>query len=176
MRSEPIRPDMRMRMRMSGRMGSDRITTQNLSVPKVDAENGLLLIRCDPGPQGWPRDVKTAVKVVLRHDRDRNQADPRRQAAGGKTNGTVDLPSEIFDATANIALMHQVVVAQLAAARQGTHSTKTRGEVRGGGKKPYARRAPAAHVRARPVRRSSPAVAPSTARSRATTRSAPPRR
>lgn len=59
------------------------------------------------------------------------------KAAGGKTNGTVDLPSEIFDATANIALMHQVVVAQLAAARQGTHSTKTRGEVRGGGKKPY---------------------------------------
>ncbi|WP_216912054.1 50S ribosomal protein L4 [Nocardia noduli] len=56
---------------------------------------------------------------------------------GGKSNGTVDLPAEIFDVTANIALMHQVVVAQLAAARQGTHSTKTRGEVRGGGKKPY---------------------------------------
>ncbi|MBT1192082.1 50S ribosomal protein L4 [Rhodococcus kroppenstedtii] len=57
--------------------------------------------------------------------------------AGGKTNGTVDLPAEIFDRTANIALMHQVVVAQLAAARQGTHATKTRGDVRGGGKKPY---------------------------------------
>ncbi|MEV0252334.1 50S ribosomal protein L4 [Nocardia sp. NPDC050712] len=56
---------------------------------------------------------------------------------GGKTNGTVDLPAEIFDVTANISLMHQVVTAQLAAARQGTHSTKTRGEVRGGGKKPY---------------------------------------
>ena len=59
-----------------------------------------------------------------------------RNADGG-TNGTVALPAEIFDAQANIALMHQVVVAQLAAARQGTHSTKTRGEVRGGGKKPY---------------------------------------
>ncbi|MFD4182065.1 50S ribosomal protein L4 [Rhodococcus sp. NPDC055112] len=59
------------------------------------------------------------------------------RTAGGGTNGTVDLPAEIFDATANIALMHQVVVAQLAAARQGTHSTKTRGEVRGGGKKPW---------------------------------------
>lgn len=59
------------------------------------------------------------------------------KAPGGKTNGTVDLPAEIFDVTANIALMHQVVVAQLAAARQGTHSTKTRGEVRGGGRKPY---------------------------------------
>ncbi|MFI5777080.1 50S ribosomal protein L4 [Nocardia sp. NPDC051570] len=56
---------------------------------------------------------------------------------GGKTNGTVELPAEIFDVTANIALMHQVVVAQQAAARQGTHSTKTRGEVSGGGKKPY---------------------------------------
>jgi large subunit ribosomal protein L4 len=55
----------------------------------------------------------------------------------GETDGSVELPAEIFDAQANIALMHQVVVAQLAAARQGTHSTKTRGEVRGGGKKPY---------------------------------------
>jgi large subunit ribosomal protein L4 len=50
---------------------------------------------------------------------------------------TADLPAHVFDAPANIALMHQVVIAQLAAARQGTHSTKTRGEVRGGGKKPY---------------------------------------
>ncbi|MFC4604720.1 50S ribosomal protein L4 [Rhodococcus kronopolitis] len=59
------------------------------------------------------------------------------RTADGGTNGTVDLPAELFDVTANIALMHQVVVAQLAAARQGTHSTKTRGDVRGGGKKPY---------------------------------------
>ncbi|RMI31913.1 50S ribosomal protein L4 [Nocardia stercoris] len=57
--------------------------------------------------------------------------------AGGKTNGTVELPAEIFDVTANIALMHQAVVAQEAAARQGTHATKTRGNVSGGGKKPY---------------------------------------
>jgi large subunit ribosomal protein L4 len=55
----------------------------------------------------------------------------------GETDGTVELPAEIFDVQANIALMHQVVVAQQAAARQGTHSTKTRGDVRGGGKKPY---------------------------------------
>jgi large subunit ribosomal protein L4 len=50
---------------------------------------------------------------------------------------TVDFPAEIFDVPVNIPLVHQVVVAQLAAARQGTHSTKRRGEVRGGGKKPY---------------------------------------
>ena len=55
----------------------------------------------------------------------------------GAKSGSVELPADIFDAQANIALMHQVVVAQLAAARQGTHKTKTRGEVSGGGKKPY---------------------------------------
>ncbi|EHY90085.1 50S ribosomal protein L4 [Saccharomonospora azurea] len=55
----------------------------------------------------------------------------------GEAQGTVELPGEIFDVQANIALMHQVVVAQMAAARQGTHDTKTRGEVRGGGRKPY---------------------------------------
>jgi large subunit ribosomal protein L4 len=49
----------------------------------------------------------------------------------------VDLPGEIFDVETNIPLIHQVVIAQQAAARQGTHSTKTRGEVRGGGRKPY---------------------------------------
>ena len=50
---------------------------------------------------------------------------------------TQNLPPEIFDVQTNVPLIHQVVVAQLAAARQGTHSTKTRGEVRGGGRKPY---------------------------------------
>ncbi|MEN8671945.1 50S ribosomal protein L4 [Nocardioides sp.] len=49
----------------------------------------------------------------------------------------VDLPAEIFDAKVNIPLIHQVVVAQQAAARQGSASTKRRGEVRGGGRKPY---------------------------------------
>jgi large subunit ribosomal protein L4 len=49
----------------------------------------------------------------------------------------VDLPAEIFDVEVNIPLIHQVVVAQQAAARQGTASTKRRGEVRGGGRKPY---------------------------------------
>ncbi|PRW63167.1 50S ribosomal protein L4 [Actinopolyspora mortivallis] len=55
----------------------------------------------------------------------------------GNTDGQVDLPAELFDAKANVPLMHQVVTAQLAAARQGTHSVKTRGEVSGGSKKPY---------------------------------------
>lgn len=55
----------------------------------------------------------------------------------GKVDGSIELPAELFDAPANIALMHQVVTAQRAAARQGTHSTKTRGDVSGGGRKPY---------------------------------------
>jgi large subunit ribosomal protein L4 len=56
---------------------------------------------------------------------------------GGGTSGSATLPGELFDRTANVSLMHQVVVAQLAAARQGTHATKTRGQVSGGGVKPY---------------------------------------
>ncbi len=55
----------------------------------------------------------------------------------GKKDGSVELPSALFDVEPNIALMHQVVNAQLAAKRQGTHATKTRAMVSGGGKKPY---------------------------------------
>ncbi|RRD45659.1 50S ribosomal protein L4 [Tessaracoccus sp. OH4464_COT-324] len=57
--------------------------------------------------------------------------------AQGKKAGKAELPEALFGVQANVPLMHQVVVAQLAAARQGTHSTKTRGEVRGGGIKPW---------------------------------------
>ncbi|MEU4239482.1 50S ribosomal protein L4 [Actinoplanes sp. NPDC026619] len=57
--------------------------------------------------------------------------------AEGTKAGSVELPDDIFDVQANIPLMHQVVVAQLAAARQGTAKAKNRGEVAGGGKKPY---------------------------------------
>jgi large subunit ribosomal protein L4 len=63
------------------------------------------------------------------------QVDVRTPA--GETSGSVTLPGELFDANANVSLMHQVVVAQLAAKRQGTHSTKTRAQVSGGGVKPY---------------------------------------
>jgi large subunit ribosomal protein L4 len=55
----------------------------------------------------------------------------------GGSDKTVELPEEIFAAKVNVPLIHQVVVAQQAAARQGTHAAKTRGQVRGGGKKPY---------------------------------------
>ncbi len=55
----------------------------------------------------------------------------------GASVGSVDLPTAWFEGDVNVAVMHQVVTAQLAAARQGTHKTKTRGEVRGGGAKPW---------------------------------------
>ena len=57
--------------------------------------------------------------------------------AKGVKSGSAELPGELFDVTTNVPLIHQVVTAQLAAARQGTHATKTRGEVRGGGAKPW---------------------------------------
>jgi large subunit ribosomal protein L4 len=59
------------------------------------------------------------------------------RGADGTTTGSVELPAEVFGVQVNVPLIHQVVVAQQAAARQGTHDTKGRGEVSGGGKKPY---------------------------------------
>src|ERR1700739_1576210 len=61
----------------------------------------------------------------------------KSQAGSAATPAGVALPAEIFDAKVNVPLIRQWVVAQEAAARQGTHATKTRGEVRGGGRKPY---------------------------------------
>ena len=58
-------------------------------------------------------------------------------SAAGKKVGTRDLSAEVFEARVSIPLMHQVVVAGLASVRRGTHSTKTRGEVSGGGRKPW---------------------------------------
>jgi large subunit ribosomal protein L4 len=59
------------------------------------------------------------------------------KSPAGATAGTVDVPEDLFGITPNTAVMHQVVTAQLAAARAGTQSTKTRAEVRGGGAKPW---------------------------------------
>ncbi|PQM46530.1 50S ribosomal protein L4 [Mycobacterium talmoniae] len=94
----------------------------------------------------------------------------------GKTDGSVELPAELFDAPANIALMHQVVVAQRAAARQGTHSTRPAVRSAAVAVSRTGRRAPAAPGRVRPGPRSSPVVVWCTAPSRATTASAPRRR
>jgi large subunit ribosomal protein L4 len=73
-----------------------------------------------------------AQKAQSRADREVTVRTPSGEAAG-----SVTLPGDLFDANANVSLMHQVVVAQLAAARQGTHATKTRAQVSGTGAKPY---------------------------------------
>jgi large subunit ribosomal protein L4 len=79
--------------------------------------------------------VTAATQGTATETRTDRQVDVRTPA--GTTSGSVTLPGDVFDRPANVALMHQVVVAQLAAARQGTHATKTRGQVSGGGVKPY---------------------------------------
>ena len=79
--------------------------------------------------------MTTSITGAATDTRTDRQVDVRTPA--GETSGSVTLPGELFDASANVSLMHQVVVAQLAAARQGTHATKTRGQVSGGGAKPY---------------------------------------
>ena len=107
---------------------------------------GLLLIKgAVPGPKGG---------LVARPHRRRREPTSEHRHRRGVTIEPTDrsrrlhrrrqdrrhrrrCPADVFDVQVNIPLIHQVVVAQLAAARQGTHSTKTRGEVRGGGRKPY---------------------------------------
>src|SRR5262249_19632538 len=92
----------------------------------------------DPRPDRKPRAHPHGRQVQAGEGRCQEVTTVDIRAVGGEgTSGTVELPDDVFDVPANIPLMHQVVVAQLAAARQGTHKTKTRGEVSGGGKKPY---------------------------------------
>ena len=98
-----------------------------------------------------------------------------RKADGGSA-ANVDLPDEIFGIEPNVAVMHQVVTAQLAAKRAGTHSTKTRAEVRGGGAKPWRQKGTGRARRVRSGRRSGAAVVWRTVLTRVTTRSAHPRR
>ena len=104
-------------VRMAGRMGGDTVTTQNVTVHAVDAEKGLILLKgAVPGPKGG--------LVVIRS---RGEGPHRREEVCVMTRARhvkVDLPAEIFDVQVNIPLIHQVVVAQQAAARQGTHDTK----------------------------------------------------
>jgi len=94
----------------------------------------------------------------------------------GKASGSVDLPAEIFDVQVNVPLIHQVVVAQLAAARQGRMTPRPARRSAVAAASPTSRREPVAPVRARPGPLSSPVAAPCTAPLRAITPSAPPRR
>ena len=126
-------------MKMAGQYGNVRITTQNLEVVEGDAERGILLIKgAVPGPNGSLVFVRNAAKA---------RSPGRAGRCGMKLDVEVadrhrcghrrTLPDELFGIEPNVAVMHQVVTAQLAAARAGTHSTKTRAEVAGGGAKPW---------------------------------------
>src|SRR6202046_1116159 len=84
----------------------------------------------------------TVTDAVLRGPVKKERAAPvtrtvTRRSVAGKDLGKVDLEPTIFGIEPNLAVLHQVVTAQLAAARSGTQSTKTRSEVRGGGTKPF---------------------------------------
>ena len=83
--------------------------------------------------------AKPAARSATRTARSPAKAPVRKSKAApaSSTEVKVDLPAGIFDTKVNVPLIHQVVVAHEAAARQGTHATKTRGDVRGGGRKPY---------------------------------------
>ena len=149
---------------MAGQMGGITVTTQNLTVHAVDAEKGLVLLKgAVPGPKGGLVLIRSAAK---------KGAGPvtREQAS------SVDLPAELFDVQVNIPLIHQVVVAQLAARVRARTPPRPAARSAVVAASPTGRRAPAAPARARPGRRSSPAVASSTARCRAATTSAPRRR
>ena len=160
---------------MAGHMGNARITVLNLEVVDVDPERNILLIKgAVPGPNGGLVMVRCAVK------------EPEAEGglthipidvldASGKT-GSRDLPASLFEATVSVSLMHQVVVAGLAGLRAGTHSTKTRGEVRAAARSRGVRRAPAAPGRARSGRRSGSGAASRTDRSRTATRCGSTRR
>src|SRR5260221_431201 len=89
--------------------------------------------RAGPGPQR--RQVPGSSREPLGGDT--MTATVNVVSPSGSSGAIAELPAEIFDAKVNVPLIHQVVVAQQAAARQGTHATKGRGAVRGGGKKPY---------------------------------------
>lgn len=161
--------------RMPGRMGNDRVTVQNLIVQAVDAEKGLLLVKgAVPGGRGRLVFVRNAVKGHGFHGY-RNQGRGRRRQGEEGRLGRAARGS--LRRRSHVPLIHQVVTAQLAAARQGTHKTKNRGEVSGSGAKPFKQkgtgRARQGSVRM-PQHRGGGGVVHGPVR--ATTRSAPQRR
>ena len=147
---------------MAGRMGNERVTVQSLTVHAVDAERGLLLIKgAVPGSTRQPRPgPQRGQGAGGRPERERGGRGLMKTvsivSASGETAGTVELPDEVFDVQANVPLIHQVVVAQQAAARQGTHCRHaTAARCAAAARSRTGRRAPAGPGRARSARRSS---------------------
>ena len=140
---------------MAGRMGGIQVTTLNLEVVQADPEKELILVKgAIPGPRGGmvvlrdtvkgatPEGVVMTIAAAHQLPRRRERPEPARRTVERRSqDGTVlergALRPEIFGIEPNVAVLHQVVTAQLAAARAGTQSTRTRAEVRGGGAKPF---------------------------------------
>ena len=119
--------------RMPGRMGGEQRTVLNLDVVEVDGDRNLLLRpRRRSGPQGSGRGRQRGGEGSWLTSSSPSSTPPTAPARVRSSSNP-----EIFGIEPNVAVMHQVVTAQLAAARAGTHSTKTRAEVRGGGRKPW---------------------------------------
>ena len=105
-----------------GRMGGKRVTQKGLTIVELIPDQNLMLVRGSvPGPQG-------------RHRGGAHRWLTRRSWARTKK---LKLDADVFGAPFNGPLVHEVVVAELAARRRGTHATRTRGMVRGGGAKPW---------------------------------------
>ena len=122
---------------MAGNHGNSRVTVLNLDVVQADPERNLLLVQ-GRRARARGRARHGALRGEVAGDEGcltwRRSTSSTRQ---GKKVGTRDLAADIFEAPVSVPLMHQVVVAGLAGLRAGTHSTKTRGDVSGGGKKPW---------------------------------------
>ena len=115
-------------LKMSGHMGDERVTIKKVRV-----------VRDRHRPQPAARQGESPRRARVADPREEGLTMPSTPLYDrtGKTVGSVELSDELFAAPVNAAVLHQVVTAQLAGRRTGTADTKTRGEVRGGGRKPY---------------------------------------
>ena len=110
----------------------------NLEIVQADPERNLLLVKgAVPGPERRARHGPVRRQGTGDGREGCLMASIELRDAQGKKVGSRDLPADVFESTVSVPLMHQVVTAGLAGIRAGTHSTKTRGDVSGGGKKPW---------------------------------------
>ena len=120
-----------------GHMGDDRVTSQNLKIVLIDADRNLLGVRgAVPGAKGSIVMIKGCAQAVAWNGSEAIMEVDVVNMEGEKVR-TVELPAQIFEAPINVDLMHQAYVRQMANARLGTHKTKARSEVSGGGRKPW---------------------------------------
>ena len=144
--------------RMAGQHGNVTRTVQTLTVVRVDTERGLLLVK---GACPAPTAATSSCVPPSRRRRRREPDDGTQAASTTRARRPRRSPASdaLFGRDYNEALIHQVVTAYQANARQGTRAQKARGEINKSHKKPWARRAPAARAPARPTARCGAAAA-----------------